>query len=117
MGDSIDTDSLATHVPQSAQAAHQQARIVTANILHSAEDRELEEFHYADLGEMMPVGGRRAIARILGFPLDGYGAWALEKALFVLRIPGVENKLKLFNEIAIEPLVKKGEEFLEARQS
>ncbi len=115
MGDAINTDAFAMPVPQSAQAAFQQAGLVAANIRNSIENRPLEEFRYSERGLAMPVGGRRAVARFGRVTIGGYAAWTLEKALFLLRIPRLANKLKLFDGLVVEPLVERGITYLEER--
>ncbi len=115
MGDAINTEAFATPVPQSAQAAYQQARVIAHNVLSSETGRRLIRFSYFQLGEVMPVGGRQAIAQILGIPLEGSAAWLLEKTIIVTRIPGWQNKATLLNGLAIDPLVKRGEKYLEER--
>ena len=47
---------------------------------------------------------------------EGYAAWTLEKALFLLRIPGLANNLKLLDDLVIEPLEQRGMDYLEGRR-
>jgi NADH dehydrogenase len=117
IGDGIDTSVFDPPVPQSAQAAYQQAALVATNITRSIEGVALRRFHYRELGQALPVGGRRAVARMLGIPLDGHAAWALEKALFLVRIPGLASRLRLLEGLAISPLARKGSEYIEERSS
>jgi NADH dehydrogenase len=113
MGDAINTEVFKTPVPRSGQAAYQQASVIAGNILASDSEKPLKRFKYVDLGEIIPVGGRYALARILCVPLGGMPAWMLEKAIFIMRIPGLANKARVLNGLAIDPLVEKGEEYLE----
>lgn len=113
MGDAINTEVFKTPVPRSGQAAYQQASVIAGNILASDSEKPLKRFKYVDLGEIIPVGGRYALARILCVPLRGMPAWMLEKAIFIMRIPGLANKARVLNGLAIDPLVEKGEEYLE----
>jgi len=115
MGDAINTEAFETPVPRSAQAAYQQARVIAENIFADEAGKPLKRFKYLELGEVVPVGGRRAIAQIFGLPLGGNPAWMLEKAVFLARIPGWANRAKLLNTLALDPLVRKGEEYLEDR--
>ncbi|UCD56116.1 MAG: FAD-dependent oxidoreductase, partial [Candidatus Hydrogenedentota bacterium] len=115
MGDAINTEAFAMPVPRSGQAAYQQAKVIANNILSSESGKPLRRFTYSEVGEVMPVGGRRAIARILRVPLEGNPAWILEKAIFVMRVPGWSNKVKLLSGLALDPLVERGEEYLEKR--
>jgi NADH dehydrogenase len=115
MGDAINTDVFLDRVPQSAQAAYQQAKVIAHNIVNQIQRKPLKHFRYFELGEVMPIGGRRAIARMLGVPLSGSLAWTLEKGIYVFRVPGLANKMKLLNAVAIAPLEQRGEEYLEKR--
>ncbi|MBI5116849.1 FAD-dependent oxidoreductase [Candidatus Poribacteria bacterium] len=115
MGDAINTAGFPMPIPQSAQAAFQQAHCVAANVRRSIAGKALKEFRYSELGVAMPVGGRRAVAHIGGLPIEGHVAWALEKALFTARVPGLANKLKLFDGLALEPLEQEGMRYLKEK--
>ena len=56
----------------------------------------------------IPLGDRKAIGWLPGVPFEGYAARALEKALFLPRLPGLANRLRLLDDLAIEPLVQRG---------
>jgi NADH dehydrogenase len=116
MGDAISTEAFPAPVPRSGQAAYQQARVIAENILASEDGKPLKRFKYLEFGDVVPVGGRRAIAQIFGVPLQGGPAWLLEKAVFLARIPGWTNRAKLLNSMALDPLVKRGEEYLETKE-
>jgi NADH dehydrogenase len=115
MGDAINTAAFPVHIPQSAQAAFQQAHCVAANVRRSVAGKALKEFRYSELGVAMPVGDRRAVASIVGLPIEGHVAWALEKLLFLARVPGLANKLRLFDGVALGPLEQKGMRYLKEK--
>ncbi|GAB4339889.1 MAG: NAD(P)/FAD-dependent oxidoreductase [Candidatus Abyssubacteria bacterium] len=117
IGDGIDTSVFDPPVPQSAQAAYQQSALVAANIRRSIGGLALRRFRYRELGYVLPVGGRRAVARMMGIPLNGRVAWALEKALFLVRIPKLSPRLRLLEGLAVSPLVRRGAEYIEGRCS
>jgi NADH dehydrogenase len=115
MGDAISTEAFKNPVPRSGQAAYQQARVIAENIMASEDGKPLKRFKYVELGDVVPVGGRRAIARILGLPFEGNSAWLMEKAIFLVRVPGWANRARLLNSMGLDPLVRRGEEYLETK--
>jgi NADH dehydrogenase len=115
MGDAISTKTFSAPVPQGAQAAYQQAKVVAHNILNATEEKRLRRFRYVELGEIVPVGGRRALAQVLGVPLSGHLAWMFEKGIHIQRVPGWLNKIRLFNGLVLDPLAQRGEEYLQRK--
>ncbi len=117
IGDAAGSDAFTGAVPQSAQAAYQQARLIAENIERSLRGRTLMDFRYVERGQIVPVGGRRAIVRSGAIMLEGFPGWALEKTIFLLRTPGCENKLKLFDGLVLQPLAKRGLRYIEERRA
>ncbi len=85
-------------VPQTAQAATKEAKIAAINIKNLIEKRELTEFHFSEAGFLVSIGQRYAIADIKGFHFKGLFAWFLWRTIYLFKIIGVKNKLRIMYE-------------------
>ncbi|MBI5393214.1 NAD(P)/FAD-dependent oxidoreductase [Candidatus Woesearchaeota archaeon] len=87
-----------TPVPQTAQAATKEAKVVAANIINLIEKKELQEFHFSEAGFLVSLGQRYAIADIKGFHFKGFFAWWLWRTVYLFKIIGIKNKLRIAHE-------------------
>lgn len=94
-------DAEGQQVPNTAQAAFQQADYTAWNIWASLTGRPLLPFRYQHLGEMMTLGTDNATFTGLGIKLDGSLAYLTRRLAYLYRMPTLDHKLKLgFNWIA-----------------
>jgi NADH dehydrogenase len=94
-------DAQGQQVPNTAQAAFQQADYTAWNIWASLTGRPLLPFRYQHLGEMMTLGTDNATFTGLGIKLDGSLAYLTRRLAYLYRMPTLDHKLKLgFNWIA-----------------
>lgn len=102
LGDLADCrDVEGQQVPNSAQAAFQQADYTAWNIWASLTGRPLLPFRYQHLGEMMTLGTDNATFTGLGIKLDGPAAYLARRLAYLYRMPTLDHKLKVgFNWIA-----------------
>jgi NADH:ubiquinone reductase (H+-translocating) len=82
--------------PQVAQAALQQAKLLSQNLIRISKNEPLKEFHYIDKGTMATVGRHRAVADLPFIQLKGYFAWIFWSIVHLMSIIGVKNKLFIF---------------------
>ncbi|MBI2219510.1 MAG: FAD-dependent oxidoreductase [Candidatus Rokubacteria bacterium] len=52
-------------------------------------------FRYKPLGILAGPGRRSAVAEILGFRFSGFFAWWLWRTFYLLKLPGVERKVRV----------------------
>ncbi|MBW4649690.1 MAG: NAD(P)/FAD-dependent oxidoreductase [Kastovskya adunca ATA6-11-RM4] len=98
-------DAEGQQVPNTAQAALQQADYTAWNIWASLTGRPLLPFRYQHVGEMMTLGTDNATLTGLGIKLDGPFAHMARRLAYLYRMPTLEHKLKVgFNWIT-QPIV------------
>ena len=84
--------------PPTAQFAVQQARVCGRNLLSHLAASPLETFSYQTRGMMVGVGRRRGVAQVFGMQLAGLPAWLLWRAYYLLQMPTLGRKVRIFVE-------------------
>jgi NADH dehydrogenase len=84
--------------PPTAQFAEAQAKALAANIIAHLGGRPTRPFRYRSMGQISSVGHNRAVAEIGGIKLSGFIAWLMWRGLYLLRIPTLARKARLFLE-------------------
>jgi len=84
--------------PPTAQFAVRQARVCARNLLNHLASRPLENFSYRTRGMMASVGRRRGVAQVFGVHLAGLPAWLLWRAYYLLQMPTLGRKVRIFVE-------------------
>jgi NADH:ubiquinone reductase (H+-translocating) len=84
--------------PPTAQFAEAQAKVLAANIVASLKGEPTESFRYRPKGQLSSVGHNKAVAEILGVKVSGFVAWLMWRGLYLLRIPTLARKSRLFLE-------------------
>jgi NADH dehydrogenase len=87
-----------TICPPTAQFAEAQAKQLAANIIARLRDQPTRPFHYHPKGQLASVGHNKAVAEIKGLKLSGFIAWLMWRGLYLLRIPTLARKSRLFLE-------------------
>jgi NADH dehydrogenase len=81
--------------PPTAQHAVRQGRRVAENIAAVVRGQEPRPFAYKPLGVLAGLGRRSAVAEILGFRFSGFFAWWLWRTVYLLKLPGLERKVRV----------------------
>lgn len=81
--------------PPTAQHAIRQGRLVGENIRATLEGRPKRGFAYRPLGVLSSLGRRSAVAEIRGFKFSGFFAWWLWRTVYLLKLPGLERKVRV----------------------
>ena len=84
--------------PSTAQFAEAQARQLAANIVAHLAGKPTCAFRYRPKGQLSCVGHNKAVAEIFGLKLSGFVAWLMWRGLYLLRIPTLARKTRLFLE-------------------
>jgi len=96
LGDLADCrDAEGKQVPNTAQAAYQEADYVAWNLWASMTDRPLLPFRYQNLGEMMTLGTTSATLTGLGLKLDGSLAYVARRLAYLSRMPTLDHQLRV----------------------
>jgi len=84
--------------PATAQFADRQARQLAHNVLMSIAGRPTRSFRFRALGQLCSVGHNKAVVELLGMQLSGFVAWLLWRGVYLLKIPTLARKARLFLE-------------------
>ncbi len=106
LGDLADCrDAEGQQVPNTAQAAYQQADYLAWNLWASLTGRPLLPFRYSHLGEMLTLGTDAAAFSGLGLKLDGSLAYTLRRLAYLYRMPTLNHQLKVGLNWVLRPLL------------
>ncbi len=81
--------------PPTAQHAIRQGRQVAENIAAVSRGHAPKPFSHKPLGVLAGLGRRSAVAEILGFKFSGFFAWWLWRTVYLLKLPGLERKVRV----------------------
>jgi NADH:ubiquinone reductase (H+-translocating) len=90
--------------PATAQFAMRQGTVLGSNILAARNSQSLAPFRFKTLGEMASLGHRNAVGKVLGFKVSGFLGWLMWRATYLFKLPGLEQKAKVFFEWNLELL-------------
>lgn len=85
-------------VPWLAQAAVSQAKTCANNIIADMHNTSLQSFVFKPSGLLVSVGQKFAVAEINGFRFKGFFAWWLWRTIYLFKLVGLENKIKVAYE-------------------
>jgi NADH:ubiquinone reductase (H+-translocating) len=81
--------------PPTAQFAYHQGLLLGGNIGRAITAKPLKAFTYKGIGELASIGHRSAVAEIFGLKFSGFAAWFLWRTIYLLKLPGLERKLRV----------------------
>lgn len=81
--------------PPTAQHAVREGKTAAENIAASMRGGHRKQFTYKPLGVLASLGRRSAIAEICGLRFSGFLAWWLWRTVYLLKLPGLERKLRV----------------------
>ena len=84
--------------PPTAQFADRQGRQLADNILAKLKGRPTRPFSYKPMGQLSSIGHNKAVAEIFGLKISGFVAWLMWRGLYLLKIPTLSRKSRLFLE-------------------
>jgi NADH dehydrogenase len=84
--------------PPTAQFAEAQARVLAANVIARLKGAPTQPFRYRPKGQLSSVGHNKAVAEVFGLKISGFIAWLLWRGLYLLRMPTLARKARLFLE-------------------
>jgi NADH dehydrogenase len=88
--------------PPTAQFAIREARTLARNLCASIAGEPLQPFHFDSLGTLCVVGHHTACAEIKGYKFSGFFAWFLWRTLYLIKLPGLERKVRVVGDWTIE---------------
>lgn len=84
--------------PETAQFAYRQGIMVGDNIVRAMQGKVLKSFTFTGLGELASIGHRSAVANMMGFNFSGILAWFMWRTVYLLKLPGIDRKLRVMSE-------------------
>jgi len=84
--------------PPTAQFADRHARQLAGNLLRRIRGEPTRPFRFRPIGQLSSVGHNKAVAEIGGIRITGFTAWLMWRGLYLLKIPTLSRKVRLFLE-------------------
>ncbi|MGH7411109.1 MAG: FAD-dependent oxidoreductase [Candidatus Methylomirabilis sp.] len=81
--------------PPTAQHAIREARCLAKNIVATMRGHPKQAFAYRALGKLGALGHHSAVVEILGVKLSGMVAWLLWRAIYLMKMPGLDRKIRV----------------------
>ncbi len=84
--------------PPTAQFADRQARQLARNIAAALRGEPTRPFSFSPLGLLASIGHNKAVAEIFGIEFSGFIAWLMWRGIYLLKVPTLARKARLFLE-------------------
>ena len=81
--------------PPTGQFAERQGRPVAENIVLAMRGEPTRPFTYKSLSVFCAIGGRNAVADILGRRISGFTAWFLWRSVYLFKLPSWSRRVKV----------------------
>ncbi|MEL6494865.1 MAG: FAD-dependent oxidoreductase [Cyanobacteria bacterium J06623_7] len=91
-------------VPNTAQAAYQQAPLAARNLLALMQGHRLKGFVYYHLGDMLTLGKGKGLISSFGFNLAGSLGGLLRRLIYIYRLPTLRHRLQVGRKFLIKLL-------------
>jgi NADH dehydrogenase len=91
-----------TPAPPTGQHATREARCAARNIVATLRGRPKTPFSFPGLGKLGSLGHRSAVAEVLGVKLSGLLAWFLWRSIYLLKMPGLERKIRVATDWTLD---------------
>lgn len=88
--------------PGTAQFATRQAPHLARNLYAVIHGQAPRDFHFDALGTLCVVGHQTACAEIRGHVFSGFLAWLMWRAIYWVKLPGLERKVRVLSDWGIE---------------
>ncbi len=84
--------------PPTAQFANRQGKFLAENINRKLRGNETRPFSYKPVGMLSSIGRNNAVAEFYGFRISGLMAFLLRRAIYLLKVPSLSRKVRLYLE-------------------
>src|SRR6202030_130102 len=93
-----------TKVPPTAQHAIREATTAAINIAATVRGGRRVEFGFEGLGTLGSLGHGAAVVEIFGLKLSGFHAWLLWRAIYLMKMPGLNRKVRIATDWLLHAL-------------
>lgn len=90
-------DGKSTYAP-TAQNATREGTLVASNIAATLCGEPTQPFTYRPIGTLALVGRRAGVAEVYGVPVSGLLAWAMWRAVYLAKMPGLDQRLRILRD-------------------
>jgi NADH dehydrogenase len=88
--------------PPTAQHAIREGRRAGKNICARLNGKPTIPFKYEAPGQLAEIGRRTGVAKIFGLKFSGVVGWALWRAIYLMKLPRLEKKLRVGLQWALD---------------
>jgi NADH dehydrogenase len=81
--------------PPTGQFAERQGRQVAENIVRALAGQPTAPFRFKPVGALCAIGGRIAVAELLGFTMSGLLAWLVWRGVYLFKLPSWSRRVKV----------------------
>ena len=93
--------------PPTAQHAIRQAAVLANNIVAGMRGQELQPFRFKTLGLLAAIGRHAGVAEVFGVKFSGIIAWWLWRAIYLSKLPGLQNKVRASLDWVLDSIFSK----------
>ncbi|MEW6683722.1 MAG: FAD-dependent oxidoreductase [Nitrospirota bacterium] len=91
--------------PATAQFAVREAECAARNIYAAIHGGDKVPFVFSGLGKLGSLGHYSAVAEVFGIKFSGFFAWLIWRAVYLMKLPGLERKLRVGLDWALDLLM------------
>ena len=94
-------------LPPLGQVAFQQGPHAARNLMRLLFGKPTQPFRYFDFGSLVSVGEHFAAVHLLGVRLSGFFAWLVWRTLYLAKLVGFSNKLRVMLDWTLDLLIER----------
>lgn len=94
-------------LPPLGQVAFQQGAQTGKNLVRLLRGEATKPFRYFDFGQLVSVGHQFAAVRLLGVRLSGFAAWFVWRTLYLSKLVGFGNKVRVVLDWSLDLFVER----------
>lgn len=94
-------------LPALAQVALQQGAQTGPNLVRLLKGKATKPFRYFDYGALICVGEHHAVVNLMGVRLTGFLAWFIWRSLYLAKLVGVGNRIRVVLDWTLDLLVER----------
>lgn len=94
-------------LPPLGQVAVQQGMHAGKNLAHLLRGKAAEPFKYFNYGSLVSIGEHKAAIQVMGIKLSGFFAWIIWRSLYLTKIVGVSNKIRVMVDWTLDLLIER----------
>jgi NADH:ubiquinone reductase (H+-translocating) len=118
LGDAASLEDPATGrpYPPLGQVAFQQGGQCATNLVRLLKGRETKPFRYFNFGSLVSVGEHFAVVDLLGMRFSGFVAWVVWRTLYLTKLVGFGNKVRVVLDWTLDLLLERSISQLQTRR-